>query len=419
MKIVIINHTFQLKRFYKRWQLLAESHPNWEVTLIAPNKYKWDTRHSLIFGSDVKAEGFSMESGNFRIIAVPIIDLKIGWISREMVQVIKDIKPDIIYHIGGHTQLSLVQCAKLVKNILKGTKLITFSMRGPAMNIKKPRLRKFVQLPQWGLSYASYLLRRHNLKYFNKYSDAVICHYPDAINCFREEGYNGPIYMSTQVGVDPDVFHTDKNYRYEIRDKYNLSDSFVFGCAVRFLPMKGLYEIIEALPVSGNWKLLIMGTGDQRFIDSINKLIKGRGLQDKIIFTGYIQGDEIAKYWNAIDCSLHVPRTTEKWEETFSLAIVQAMATGKAVIGNTSGSVPYQLGSNGIIVKEGDIAELRDKINWAIEHPKEIENIGQKMMEYALNSFSIYHLNKHIAAIFEDVKNERYSETLLDMTKFN
>ncbi len=419
MKIVIINHTFQLPRFYKRWQLLAETHANWEVILIAPSKFKWDTRHSLIFGNNIKSEGFSMESGNFRIIAVPIIDLKIGWVSRKMVQVIKDIKPDIIYHIGGHTQLSLVQCAKLVKKTLKETKLIAFSMRGPAMNIKKPVLNNIVRLLQWGLSFASYLLRKHNLKYFNKYSDAVVCHYPDAIECFREEGYSGPIYMSTQVGVDPDVFHPDKNYRNEIREKYNLYSSFVFGCAVRFLPMKGLYEIIEALPVDGDWKLLIMGTGDHEFIDSLNKRIKERGIQNKIIFTGYIQGDEMAKYWNAIDCSLHVPRTTEKWEETFSLAVVQAMATGKAVIGNTSGSVPYQLGPNGIIVKEGDIEELREKINWAVKHPKEIENIGQKMMEYALNSFSIYHLNKHIAAIFEDVKSGHYSEQLMDMAKFN
>lgn len=418
MKIVIINHTFQLPRFYKRWELFARSHPDWEVTLIAPKKFKWDTKHSLIFGGDIKADGYDVSRGNFKIISVKVKDWKIGWISSQMVHEIKKIAPDIIYHIGGHTQLSLVQCAKLVKNQLKQTMLMAFSMRGPAMNIIRPKIGSVRNLPGWMLSYMSYLLRKRNLKYFNKYVSATVCHYPDAIDCFRQEGYCGPIYMSTQVGVDADVYCPDEAARKEIRDKYSLGDSIVFGTAVRFLPMKGLHEIIEAMPSDGNWKLLIMGTGDESFISDLKRRIKERGLEDKVILTGYIEWDEIAKYWNAIDCCLHVPRTTAKWEETFSLAVVQAMATAKPVIGNTSGSVPYQLGPDGIIVPEGDIPALNAAIRWVIENPAAAKEIGKKMYDYAVGSFEIRHLNEHFSAIISDVLKSKYSEELVDMTRF-
>lgn len=417
MRIVIINHTFQIPRFYKRWKLLAASHPNLEVFLVAPQKFKWDTRHSLIFGVDGQSEGKSIEEGNFHIIAVPIKETPVGWISHEMVDEIVKISPDVIYHIGGHTQLTLVQCAKIVRDKLPNTKLMAFSMRGPAMNIKFPKVSGW-RIDKWILGVASFFIRKTNLKYFNHYVDAVCCHYPDAIECFKKEGYCGPIYMSTQVGVDMDYYRPDKGYRKEIRKKYNLGDSFVFGTAVRFLPMKGLNEIVEALPSEGNWKLLVMGTGDEGYKNSLVKRIQERGLTDKIIFTGYIEWDEIAKYWNAIDCSLHVPKTTDKWEETFSLAVVQAMASGKPVIGSNSGSVPYQIGPDGIIVEEGNVDALREKILWVMNNPEEAEQIGHKMYKYATQNFEIRKLNAQFFDILNDVVGGTYNSKLIDMTKY-
>lgn len=399
--------------------MLAQDHKDWEVTLIAPKNFEYDTDHSLIFGGHVRATGESIDKGNFKIIVVPVTNTKIGWYSTKMCEVIDTLKPDVLYHIGGHTQLSLVQCIKLVQRKMKNTKMVAFSMRGPAMNISRPRLTRLSEIKNWTLSYASYLLRKRNLRYFNNGCDAVICHYPDAIRCFREEGFSNPIYMSTQVGVDPDVYYPNDEYRTEIREKLNLGDSFVFGTAVRFLPMKGLQEIIEALPSSGDWKLLIMGKGDENFKQSLVRRITARGIQEKVIFTGYIEWDEIAKYWNAIDCSIHVPRTTEKWEETFSLSIVQAMASAKPVIGNTSGSVPYQLGPDGIIVQEGDIDSLSSKIEWVMTHRDEAKKIGEEMYNYAIRNFSIKHLNNQFYAIISDILSGKYSKNLIDMTSYN
>jgi glycosyltransferase involved in cell wall biosynthesis len=256
------------------------------------------------------------------------------------------------------------------------------------------------------------------LGYVNRNCDAIFCHYPEAVDCFKREGYNGPIYMQTQVGVNVDNFKPDESLRKDIREKYKLGDSFVFGSATRFTSDKGLSDIIEAMPKNGNWKYLIIGSGLPEEEEVIKKQIIIRGLQDKIILTGYISRSNMPAYWNALDCAIHVPRTSENWVETFSLAVVQAMATGKPIIGNSSGSVPYQIGPDGIIVEEKNIEALNDKISWVIEHPEDAKLIGQKMRNRAINCFSVQHLNEMFYDTIIDIKNGVFDSKKQDMANY-
>jgi len=125
------------------------------------------------------------------------------------------------------------------------------------------------------------------------------------------------------------------------------------------------------------------------------------------------------KYWNAIDCMVHVPTTTFSWVETFSIALVQAMITGKPVIGNDSGSVPYQIGPEGIIVKEGDILSLNEKMKWILNNQDKVLEIGEKMFKRANNCFSILHLNDlFYKTIKEDIMTDSYDKQKSDMANF-
>lgn len=399
--------------------LLAQQQKDWDITLIAPQEYKWDISGSMIFGNDTVLNGKRVSIDNFHIIPVEIKHNGIlGWTSNEMIQEILRINPQFIYHIGAHNQPSLFQCLRLKKK-LKDTKVIAFSMRGPTMDLHLPTMARSGSIKGYLIRLIAYPFRKYSVHYFNKKCDAVLCHYPDAVECFKKEGFEKPIYMSTQVGVDTDVFYPNETYRNEIREKYNLGDSFVFGSAARFIPDKGLTDIVDALPQKGNWKCLLMGKGSEEFTTRLRQKIKEKGIEDKVILTGYVDAEEMPKYWNAVDCAIHVPLTTLHWQETFSLAIVQAMACGKALVGNTSGSVPYQIGSDGIIVKERDIKELSEKLEWVIDHPEEVSKIGAKELHRAINSFSIRHLNNHFVHIIKDLMNGTYSDNLIDMATFS
>lgn len=417
IKVIIINHTFQKKQFYKRWELLTEQHKDLDVTLLAPSDWIWGKEKTLTFGYVDNIRGVAIEKERFH---VHLIDTKrdfLGeWSSILLEKEIEDICPDVVYFIGGHTARPLMQIIDLKKRLnIKNMRIIVFSMRGhtPTIDFKKsePGLKKYIN------TIGKILILGPRIRKCNKYCDAIFCHYPAALNAFRNEGFIKPIYMQTQVGVDPDIFGPNEESRIKIREKYNLGDAYVFGSATRFHYSKGLTEVIKALPQEGNWKYLMMGWGRDDEVLEIKRQISERGLQDRIILTGYIDNwKDMAAHWNALDCAVHAPLTTLRWEETFSLALVQAMITGLPVIGTNSGSVPYQIGADGIIVEEKDIDLMRERMIYLMNNSQYGIEIGKKMRLRALNCFSIYHLNDLFYETIIDIINNKYDENKKDMS---
>lgn len=416
-KIVLINHTFQINYYSRRWKILAEQHPNVDVTLLTPKKYRWYPTKDYSYGNGKVVCAKEQDDNNFHIRLYRQIENKyFGWRTPDFGKLFRAIDPDIICFIGSHNQYALGQVLRAVERNRLKAKVIAHSMRGPhhQVKIKEGRCNPIVYLGRRII----YLDKKTRLNYVNKHCKAMFCHYPDAVEAFRNEGFAGPIYMQTQVGVNTEWFHPDAQARGEIRDKYALGDAFVFGSASRFNPTKGMFDVIAAMPKEGNWKFLMMGSGSQEETQKIRQAIRERGLEDKIILTGFVDWYEIAKYWNAIDCAIHVPRTTQHWTETFSLVVVQAMITGKPIIGDTSGSVPYQIGPDGIIVPEGDVQALHEKIQWVLDHPVEAAEIGRKMQERAESSFSVQHLDDMFYDTLLDVLEDKFDPAKADMTKY-
>lgn len=422
MKIVIINHTFQQKQFSKRWKVLASQHPDWDVTLLAPSEFGWRNSNGLTTTAAKVTSGYEIDDGNYHVKMIKIKNgnsrLGLSWTSSELIDYIDQYKPDIVYHIGGSVPEALIQILKYKKRKNRKLKVFTFSMRGPTSERKnlfvlqkqdKSLLKKILRYPEY-----FYLL--YKSKILNKYCDAVFCHYPEGMESFRREGYKGPIFMQTQVGVDTEVFYPDHDKRKQIRDKLGLGDSFVFASAVRFIDGKGVIQMLEALPVNGNWKYLLMGSGSEQEVRNIKNKIKERKIEDRVILPGFIEWEEMASYWNAVDCCIHFTQSTPQWVETFSLTLVQAMATKLPVVGSSSGSVPYQLGPDGIIVQEKDINGLHEKLQWVIDHQEEAKEIGQKLYTRTVNSFSITHLNNLFYATVEDLLDGIYDPEKIDMT---
>lgn len=416
MKIVIINHTFQKQEFCKRWRWLAENHGDLDVTLLAPADWEWGKEKTLTYGHIDNLQGTAIEEGNFHIHLIDTKRDRMGeWTSVLLEKEIKKIHPDVVYFIGGHTAAPMMQLYRLRRKLhYDNMKIMAFSMRGhtPTIDFKRsePGLKKYVN------TLAKCFILGPRVKKTNRYCDAIFCHYPAALEAFRKEGYTKPIYMQTQVGVDPDIFGPNEASRRKVREKYNLGDAFVFGSASRFHYSKGLSEIIQALPEEGNWKYLMMGWGRDDEVEVIKKQIADRGLQDKIILTGYIDNwTDMAEHWNALDCAVHTPLTTLRWEETFSLALVQAMVTGLPVIGSSSGSVPYQIGPDGIIVPEGNIEAMRQQMVRMMNSPEERKKIGNDMRKRALECFSIYHLDELFYVTLQDIMNGVYDEHKVDM----
>lgn len=401
MRILAINSTFREEKYYSRWRLMAEENPDIDITLIGPSKWEGTVgTHKILYPEDIKENRFEVLHVNM-LSKNRLVNKLNGIVSLKLLNILRRKKPDLIYMIG-YEKGNFVYEVNLARKLFfpKG-KIVGFTMRGLDM----PLHLKFYRL-HWNLS--------------RKIYDAFCCHYPQGMKVLREQGnFDKPIYMQTQVGVNSDIYFTDTNSRKFIRDKHNIKeDEFVFGSAGRIVSLKGVYDIIEALPLNGKWRFMMIGGGADE--TTIKEIIKEKGLQDRVILTGGItDGGDVAKYLNALDCFVHVPKTTKKWVDTFPLSVVEAMAIGLPVIGSDSGVIPYQVGEKGIIVPEGDSKAINNAMQYVLNNPKVAKEIGKSMKDRVMHTFEVKHLNKCLKIIFEEILKGEYNEKHIDQANFD
>jgi glycosyltransferase involved in cell wall biosynthesis len=120
-------------------------------------------------------------------------------------------------------------------------------------------------------------------------------------------------------------------------------------------PEKRHQDLIDAFAILQrdlpNARLLILGDGPER--GSVEQRIAARGLTDRVRILGFHQ--DVRPYLEIADLCVLSSAT-----EAFSMAILEAMSMGKAIVGPRVGGVTEQVidGVNGLTYPPGDVAEL-------------------------------------------------------------
>ena len=139
------------------------------------------------------------------------------------------------------------------------------------------------------------------------------------------------------------------------RNKYKLAFPFVLYLG-QLQPRKNILLIIRAfhkLQQCNDIKqnLVIAGTGKQ--YHEIFELSKQLGLENRIIFTGFIQDEDLPSLYNAADLFVF-----PSIYEAFGLPPLEAMACGVPVITSDRGAFPEVVGDAGMMVNPEDVDEL-------------------------------------------------------------
>jgi glycosyltransferase involved in cell wall biosynthesis len=397
-RLLIVCPVFRERRFCERWRLLTQLHDDVDVTLLAPRTWSWGDGADG-FGKRMTWRGEAQEEERFRVRVVGMPVTRIGWVCPRLPLEIARLQPHLVYYIGYDAELALAETILAARLFAPRARVAAFTMRGLPLDLRYAHIRALHRLV-WSQC------------------DAIFCHYPDARRRFREEGFRRPVYIQTQIGVDARLYRPDETLRAATRQKYGLGDAFVFGSATRLSRSKGVLEILQALPREGNWRYLMLGGGPPEEEGAIRAEVARLGLDGRVIPTGVIGWQDMPAHWNAMDCAVHVPRTTPAWIDTFPIAVVQAMACAKPVIGNTSGAVPYQLGPEGRVVPEGDVPALRQAMLHTMGDPGGARLLGERMRERVLRTFDITHLSHCFHATMLDVLAGTYDERKADQAEF-
>jgi glycosyltransferase involved in cell wall biosynthesis len=165
-------------------------------------------------------------------------------------------------------------------------------------------------------------------------------------------------------------------YGKRVRTLYGLDDNkkivFFLG---RLVPYKGVEYLIKAFKkVKDEVKdsvLIIAGRGPLE--EDLQDLAKDLKLSD-VLFVE-ISDDDIPEHYAACDVFV-LPSVTR--QEAFGIALLEAMACGKAVVTTNISGMPYVVDGAGLMVKPRDPDELSAAIIKLLKDDKLRKNLGSK-----------------------------------------
>lgn len=169
--------------------------------------------------------------------------------------------------------------------------------------------------------------------------------------------------------------------KMKIKSKFNIKeDDKVIIFIGRIIPEKGVLELIKAIKrvQYEHYKLLIIGASlnslnvRTQYEKEVEKNIVE--LKDKISIVGFVNHDELYKYYSIADISV-IPSI---WDDSAPLTVIESMICGIPIITTKSGGIPEYVDENCACILERDDNLVNNMSNSIDELLKEDE-IRRKM----------------------------------------
>jgi glycosyltransferase involved in cell wall biosynthesis len=210
-------------------------------------------------------------------------------------------------------------------------------------------------------------------------------------------------------GVDTEFFNPSLDAE-DTRRKYDLCGKSVVLFVGQLSRIKGTEYFIKAANIIvnqfgyGNEIFLLVGPLTfgtlEKPIDLHETLryVKEQHLEANVLFMGYLSLNEVRILYVASDIFV-LPSLAEG----DPLVVVEAMASGKPVIGTKVGGIPHHIrdGWNGFLVDPANEQQLADKIKYLIDNPDERKRMGANSRKYAVEEFDWSKVAERLLAVYQ------------------
>jgi len=211
------------------------------------------------------------------------------------------------------------------------------------------------------------------------------------------------LYLAGQLNVDPSRIHIVRNGITPqapspqgvaaLRRQLQLPEGPVIGAVASLTPKKGhafLFQALAALPDRGQrWSLVLAGDGSERA--ALEALAAQLGIADRVRFLGVCP--QVADLLSLVDVFV-----LSSLSEGLPLALLEAMAAGKAVVATDVGGVPEVIaaGENGLLVPPREVQPLADAIHRLLRDAELRAQYGERAKATVLEHFTG---NQHLASL--------------------
>ena len=298
---------------------------------------------------------------------------------KKIIKKIYEIKPDIIHsHCFGYETLAALDSGH--KKIIISTHGITTAKWGSRYNILDT-MRVYMQ----NCIYRRCIKRAENILINIQYARQHLAGFKK----MKISELNNPI---------SDIFLDIDN---------NLEEGQRILFVGNVCQRKGIMTILEAInilkPSFENLRLMIAGPiAEPDYYSKLSRFIKEQGLSKYVNFLFQLNEDELKKEYQKASIFAFPSLKDEA-----PVALLQAMASGKAIVATRAGGIPYMIdeGVTGFLIEKEDSMALADRISLFIKDDELRKKFGANAREKVIRENSITAVTDKLYEIYNRVNN--------------
>jgi glycosyltransferase involved in cell wall biosynthesis len=184
-----------------------------------------------------------------------------------------------------------------------------------------------------------------------------------------------------------------------IRRRYGIRNGFVLAVG-NIQPRKNLVRLIQAFAaIRQQWEslqMVIVGQAQWRSSAAYHE-VKHLGLEQDVIFPGYVTEEELVLLYNAAQVFVY-----PSIYEGFGLPILEAMACGTPVVASNTTSMPEVAGEAALLVSPHNPEDIAGAMNMLLHDPRLRRTLRARGLEQA-NRFSWTKTARQTLAVYRAV----------------
>ena len=218
---------------------------------------------------------------------------------------------------------------------------------------------------------------RNRINYFTNSKSNLIVSVGQTSSDAAKNIYNRDDVPIVPLSIPDRFFEIGKN-------RSETGSEITLGFASRIEKCKGTDWLLRSLDkVEYPFKLIVCGEGEERkgFIKKLEEK------KIKFEYRGLIPHAEMDKFYKETDIFLNLSLSQDNWSEQQGRTVLEAMASGCAVISSDSGELKFTVRDKESLVEENNVENLSKIINRLLSSKNEIYSASERLRIQA-NNFS-------------------------------
>jgi glycosyltransferase involved in cell wall biosynthesis len=373
--------------YQKKLEEIAR-HDGVDLTVVVPPE--WQDERGILSLERAYTAGYKLRvepiafNGHFHLHYYPALS-----------RVMREVQPDVVHIEEEPYNLSTFQAMWAAQRL--GARTVVFTWQ----NLR----RRYPPPFRWMESYVL------------AHTDALLAGNAEGVEVWRAKGYQGPMEIIPQFGVDPHTFSRVNRLSRPSKPSVLLRRStrrpsqhqMVIGYIGRLVPEKGIDILLEAVAgLQGPWELRILGSGPER--DRLEKMAQWLGILPRVSFDLPIPSTRLPYYYSGLDVLVLPSRTRSNWKEQFGRVLIEAMACEVVVVGARCGAIPEVIGDAGFTFEEGDAADLRIQLQKLLGDGRLRLDLAEKGRQRVLHHFTQSHIAARTVEIYRELSGNHCQE---------